>query len=100
MQLRQMLPVLIFTVIRGPSAQFKKNRDGFARAFYILKESLYLDDSEKYALVLPIIKAIAKKGDQHDALQQLEHEEIWKNWNVGSPTTLFVEVCASLGSTK
>ena len=84
MQLQQMLPVLIFTVIRGPSAQFKKSRDGFPRAFYILKESQYMDDPVKYGLVLPIIRTIAKKGDKHNALQELEHEEIWKNRNVGS----------------
>ena len=84
MQLRQMLPVLIFTVIKGPTAQFKKNWDGFDKSFYILKQSRFFNDSEKYALILPILKTLVKKGDQHEALQQLEHVEIWQNRNVGS----------------
>ena len=43
-----------------------------------------MDDSVKYGLVvLPIIKTIAKVGDKHEALQQLEHVDIWEGRNVG-----------------
>ena len=64
MQLRQMLPVMIFTVMVGPQRRFVKHRQGFNEGFYILKNCTYIDDSVKYGLILPIIKTIAMVGDE------------------------------------
>ena len=53
-QLRAMLPVMLWTLFLGPTRSFKKRGKGYERAFHILKSTPLLNDSEKYALVLPL----------------------------------------------
>ena len=83
-QLRAMLPVMLWTLFLGPTRSFTKRGKGYDRAFYILKNSSLLNESEKYALVLPIIKILAVRGDEHEVLGETGCMEIFKSRNTGS----------------
>ena len=83
-QLRQMLPVMLWTLFLGPTRAFTKNRRGYDRAFHILRSTPLLNNSEKYALVLPIIKILAAHGDEHEVLGETRCMEIFNSRNTGS----------------
>lgn len=95
-QLRQMLPVVIVTVLAGPRRKFKKTRKGYKKSFHILQTTSMLDDSERYALALPMIKTICRHGDKHNAIAE-NWRDIFCKRNFGSSFETLCELLRNFG---
>ena len=75
---------MLRTLFLGPTRSFTKRGRGYDRAFHIHRSTPVLNNSEKFALVLPIIKILAAHGDEHEVLGETGCMEIFDSRNTGS----------------
>ena len=78
-----MLPVMLVTIIAGPQRKFVKSLKGYDKSFHKLNTTRMMNDSERYGLALPMIKAICQVGDIHNAIGE-DWMEVFCKRNFGS----------------